>query len=54
MSTGRLFYCDLTIAGKQCSFHPTPHSAQTALKTVALVTFTVLTTAHYDSMPTMP
>ena len=44
----RLDSC-FTLAGKQCIFHLTPCSTQTALKTVALATFTALATAHYDS-----
>ena len=42
--TSQIAHCYL-----QFSFYPIPRSAQIALKTVALVTFTVLTTTHYDS-----
>ena len=35
-------------SAKQCSFHPTPRSVQTTLRTFVLATFTVLATIHYD------
>ena len=49
IGTGKLFHCYLASwSAKQCSFHPTPRSAQTTLGTFVLATFTVLATIHYD------